>query len=124
MHQIPTPIDLILRGQPLLIGLIVISIISICIGYAADLPWIGLIIPISIIGSYVFLLRLPWLLRGLFFLIPLSAETNLPGGLSTDFIGEPILWILLAASGLLVITRGLPKGIFFTMDLFFWAICI
>ncbi len=92
-----------------IIAISLLLIVSICFGFAFDLPWIGLIIPTIVIGGYLLLFHLHWVYRILFLLIPFSMELELPGGLGTDIPGEPLLWVMSAVTLFLILIKGLPS---------------
>ena len=93
----------------LIIGVIVLVTGVTCIGVWLEEYWIALLIPLCLTATYLISFHLKILFRLLFFTIPLSMELELPGGFSTDFPGEPILWLLFISVVFLIAIKGIPK---------------
>ena len=96
---------------------ILASLVVGVIGSVLNLDWLGIIIPSMVIALYFLIFQINHLFKILFFLIPLSMEIELPGGLSTDLIGEPILWLLFIYTLITIIKEGVPKSIFNSISL-------
>ena len=86
-----------------------IGILLAITGFLVDVPWLGMIFPAIVIGTFMVLFKMETLYRGMFFLIPLSLAIELPGGLSTDFPAEVFLWAFWVVSILLLIKNGMPN---------------
>ncbi len=89
--------------------IIFLSIFAGIIGVSYHQEWIGIIIPSLITACYLVLFHSKLLFKFLFFLIPLSMEMEIPGGVSTDLFGEPVLWILFIYTLIIILKEGVPK---------------
>ena len=99
------------RSDQTLIGFGLLASIIATIGLLVDMIWMGLLIPAALLLGFLTLYRLTWCLITLFFVIPLSAEMVLPGGLGVDIPGEPILWLLMVATILILVRYGVPDAL-------------
>jgi len=99
-------------------SIVCLALVGAMIAVILDQIWLSLIIPSVVIGGYIVLYNIRLLYGALFMTIPMSAELSLDGGLSTDVIGEPILWVATLITLLTVITRSLPAVIFSRISLF------
>lgn len=75
----------------------VVSLLALALAVWTETWWIAIVVPAGLLGLW-------WVIvdfKALFFLmlasIPLSTEVELPGGFSTDFLSEPLMWILTVA---------------------------
>ena len=75
-------------------GLICLALSGVIAAVVLDEIWLSFLVPAVIVAGYMILYNIRLLYGSLFMMIPLSAEISLPGGLSTDLMGEPILWLL------------------------------
>jgi len=92
-------------------------IISGVLGLGAASLWIeglSLLLPALgglLLGVYLLIFYPKIIIGALFFMIPISAEIELPGGLSTDLPGEPLLWALTVLSVVLISAKGIKKNL-------------
>jgi len=93
----------------LLTGCLVIGFIGSLASVVLETWWVSLLIPVGVVGGYLVLFDHRFLYGLLFFAIPMSSEVALFGGLSTDLIGEPILWTLSGICMVYLIVRHLPR---------------
>lgn len=96
----------------IIILLLCLTMAGIIVGIAMDTWWITCLIPSAILGLYLLFYDLRLLYGLLFLTIPLSAELELAGGLSTDLLGEPILWVLTVLAACYILTQGISKQLF------------
>ncbi len=90
----------------IIVGLL---LITLAVSLQFDAPWLLPIIGSLCLAMY-FIVYNPRLVLGLtFLLIPLSAELELPGGLATDFPGEPLLWSLFGLGLLTMFYYGIKR---------------
>ncbi len=99
----------LLKGDTLIIGVIILSLLVSSVGVFLDQPWLSIILPAIAIGSYFVLFNIRQLYFLLFFFIPLSAEIEIGGGFSTDLPGEPLLWLMFIVSIFYIGYKGFPK---------------
>lgn len=96
----------------IIILLLCITMAGIVVGIVVDTWWISCIVPFGLLGLYLLVYDLRLLYGLLFLTIPLSAELELAGGLSTDLMGEPILWALTLLAACYILTQGISKQLF------------
>jgi O-antigen ligase len=82
-----------LPGYPLFVGLSAITLLSIFVGIAADLP-VLMVLPFLALGAYLTILDFRIVFFFLLAAIPLSTELMLPGGFGLDFPDEPLMLLL------------------------------
>ncbi len=107
----------LLTSDKTVIAIIFFAVAIIAFSIMVDSYWISVILPAIAIAGYFVIFQLKLLYRLLFFFIPISAEVQLSGGLSTDLIGEPLLWILFITTFLLMLWQGVPKKGFSILSL-------
>ncbi len=104
--------------QLIIYGLVCLALIGAIAAVSLDQIWLSLVVPSVIIGGYMVLYNIRLLYGALFMMIPLSAEITLGGGLSTDVLGEPLLWVLTVIALLMLMTRRLPTRLFSKVTFF------
>lgn len=107
----------LLSSERTIIAIVLSAIAVIAFAIMVDTYWISIILPVMAVAGYFAVFQLRLLYRLLFFFIPISAEVQLPGGLSTDLIGEPILWMLFVITFLYILWQGVPKKVFSIISL-------
>ena len=93
-------------------GLICLALSGVIAAVVLDEIWLSFLVPAVIVAGYMILYNIRLLYGSLFMMIPLSAEISLPGGLSTDLMGEPILWLLTGVTCVMLISSRLPTRLF------------
>lgn len=56
--------------------------------------WRCMLIPLGVLFVWLSIQYIPWIYFLLLIVIPFSTEMELPGGFSTDFPDEPLMWWL------------------------------
>ena len=107
----------LLTSDKSIISIVLAAIFITASAIVIDNYWISFILPAVVIAGYFAIFQLKLLYRLLFFFVPISAEVQLSGGLSTDLIGEPILWLLFIVTFLFILWQGVPKKVFSVLSL-------
>ena len=107
----------LLTSDNTILAIIIFAVFIIAFSIQVDTYWLSVVLPATVIASYFIVFQLRLLYRLLFFFIPISAEVQLSGGLSTDLIGEPILWLFFVTTLIFIIWQGIPKKAFSLLSL-------
>ncbi len=80
------------QGGALFAGLVVFLFLCL-LAYLATEEWILLVVPTGLVALAWGLRDFRVLYLAIWFTIPFAVEVDLPGGLSTDFPAEPLMWL-------------------------------
>ena len=107
----------LLTSDNTILAIIIFAVFIIAFSIQVDTYWLSVVLPAAVTASYFIVFQLRLLYRLLFFFIPISAEVQLSGGLSTDLIGEPILWLFFVTTFIFILWQGIPKKAFSLLSL-------
>lgn len=85
-------------------------IVLVGLSFIIDEPLLLPMISVLVVGAYLLVCHTKLCFAFLFFLIPLSGELEVPGGLATDLPGEPLLWGLTLVTIVLFLINGFQKS--------------